>query len=34
LGYAKCPKGHFDCMNSLNSKEIVEKIRAELSSGS
>lgn len=34
LGYAKCPKGHFVCMNSLNSKEIVEKIRAELSSGS
>ena len=34
LGYAKCPKGHFECMNSLNSKEIVEKIRAELSSGS
>ena len=34
LGYAKCPKGHFDCMNSLNAKEIAEKIRAELSSGS
>ena len=34
LGYAKCPKGHFDCMKSLDSKEIVEKIRAELSSGS
>lgn len=34
LGYAKCPKGHFNCMNSLDSKEIVEKIRAELTSGS
>lgn len=34
LGYAKCPKGHFDCMNSLNAKEIAEKIRAELASGS
>lgn len=34
LGYAKCPKGHFNCMNSLDSKEIAEKIRAELTSGS
>ena len=34
LGYAKCPKGHFNCMNSLDSKEIAEKIRAELPSGS
>ena len=34
LGYAKCPKGHFNCMNTLDSKEITETIRAELSSGS
>ena len=34
LGYAKCPKGHFNCMNALDSKEIAEKIRAELPSGS
>ena len=34
LGYAKCPKGHFDCMNLLNVNQIAEKIRAELSSGS
>ena len=34
LGYAKCPKGHFNCMNSLDSMEIAEKIRAELQSGS
>lgn len=34
LGYAQCPKGHFNCMNSLDSKQIAEKIRAELSSGS
>lgn len=34
LGYAKCPKGHFNCMNSLDIKEIAEKIRAELPSGS
>lgn len=34
LGYAQCPKGHFNCMNSLDSREIVEKIRAELPSGS
>lgn len=34
LGYAQCPQGHFNCMNSLDSKQIAEKIRAELSSGS
>ena len=34
LGYERCPKGHFNCMNSLDSKEIAEKIRAELTSGS
>lgn len=34
LGYAKCPKGHFNCMNSLDAKEIAEKTKAELSSGS
>ena len=34
LGYAHCPKGHFKCMNTLDSKEIAKKIRAELSSGS
>lgn len=33
LGYARCPKGHFDCMNSLDGKEIAEKIKAGLSSG-
>ncbi|MBR4147742.1 MAG: glycosyltransferase family 9 protein [Bacteroidales bacterium] len=33
LGYAKCPKGHFDCMYSLDSKEIAEKIKAGLSPG-
>ena len=34
LGYSKCPKGHFKCMNSLDSREIAKKIRAELPSGS
>ena len=34
LGYALCPKGHFNCMNSLNAKEIAEKTKAGLSSGS
>lgn len=34
LGYAKCPKGHFNCMNSLDAVEIAEKTKAELSSGS
>lgn len=34
LGYAKCPKGHFNCMNTLDPKEIAKKIRAELPSGS
>ena len=33
LGYAKCPKGHFNCMKSLDAKQIAEKIKAELSSG-
>ena len=33
LGYARCPKGHFKCMNELEVKEIVEKTKAELSSG-
>ena len=34
LGYARCPKGHFNCMNSLDAMQITEKIRAELTSGS
>lgn len=34
LGFAKCPKGHFKCMNELDSNEITQKIRAELTSGS
>ena len=34
LGYSKCPKGHFNCMNSLSPTEIVEKTKAGLSSGS
>ncbi len=34
LGYAKCPKGHFNCMNSLSPMEIAEKTKAGLISGS
>ena len=34
LGYAKCPKGHFKCMRDLDAKEIAEKTKAGLSSGS
>ena len=34
LGYDKCPKGHFKCMNSLSAQEIAEKTKAGLSSGS
>ena len=26
LGYAKCPKGHFKCMNEINEKEIISLI--------
>lgn len=33
LGYARCPKVHFACMNSLDTNEIVEKIKAGLSPG-
>ena len=28
LGYAKCPKGHFKCMNEINEDEIVKWIQA------
>ena len=34
LGYAQCPKGHFRCMKDLDAKEIAEKTKAGLSSGS
>ena len=34
LGYARCPKGHFKCMNALDAKEIAEKTKAGLASGS
>ena len=33
LGYARCPKGHFNCMNLLDGKLIAEKIKAGLSPG-
>jgi ADP-heptose:LPS heptosyltransferase len=26
IGYAKCPKGHFKCMNDIDEKEIVNYI--------
>ena len=28
LGFAKCPKGHFKCMNEINENEIVKFIQA------
>jgi ADP-heptose:LPS heptosyltransferase len=28
IGYAKCPKGHFNCMNQIENKEIVAKINS------
>ena len=34
LGYALCPKGHFKCMKDLDAREIAEKTKAGLSSGS
>lgn len=27
LGYAKCPKGHFKCMNNLNLEEIADAVK-------
>ncbi len=27
LGYARCPKGHFKCMNELNMNELVEIVK-------
>ena len=26
IGYSKCPKGHFKCMNDIDEKEIIELI--------
>jgi ADP-heptose:LPS heptosyltransferase len=34
LGYAQCSKGHFKCMKDLDAREIAEKTKAGLSSGS
>jgi len=28
LGYSKCPKGHFKCMNEINEEEIVQFINS------
>lgn len=33
LGYARCPKGHFNCMNRLDGKRIAEIIKAGLEPG-
>ena len=33
LGYDRCPKGHFNCMNLLDGERIAEKIKAGLSPG-
>ena len=27
LGYSKCPKGHFKCMNEINEEEIIKFIQ-------
>jgi ADP-heptose:LPS heptosyltransferase len=27
IGYAKCPKGHFNCMNSLNENDMVNAVK-------
>lgn len=27
LGYSKCPKGHFKCMNSLDTKQMAEYVK-------
>lgn len=33
LGYDRCPKGHFNCMNRLDGKQIAEIIKAGLAPG-
>ncbi|MBR6878832.1 MAG: glycosyltransferase family 9 protein [Bacteroidales bacterium] len=33
LGYDRCPRGHFKCMKSLDTKLIAEKTKAGLSPG-
>jgi heptosyltransferase-2 len=27
IGYAKCPKGHFNCMNTLNENDMVNAVK-------
>lgn len=29
LGYKKCPKGHFKCMNLINTDEVVAKLKID-----
>ena len=29
LGYKKCPKGHFKCMNLINTDEVVSKLKID-----
>lgn len=26
IGYSKCPKGHFDCMNKINTDQVVDLV--------
>jgi len=28
IGYDKCPKGHFKCMNNIDTKEVVGYIQS------
>lgn len=28
IGYKKCPKGHFDCMNKIEAKQVADAIKA------
>jgi ADP-heptose:LPS heptosyltransferase len=28
IGFAKCPKGHFNCMNNIDEKQVVSYIQS------
>ena len=29
LGYKKCPKGHFKCMNDINTDQVVSLLKVD-----
>jgi lipopolysaccharide heptosyltransferase II len=31
IGYSRCPKGHFDCMNKIDTTQVIKAIQSSLS---